>query len=293
MTDYESQGVIKEEALVLQALEDRLVTEFGRTPEYRLIENIEFNTFTVNHKGRVKGLRLRGFDKILGPLGSITEEICSLTSLEYLYLSGQDISHILVKIEQLTNLKRLDLSFNPIEEIPHEIMELNNLEAFYLSGEKYSIPEMNVLPLLKSVKFKGNLEIEKLWYIIQKDRDKKREEQKKLQSKMEKYKIKHGRNCNSIKIVYPPNCSELLKTGQFEYLILLLLKKNLFVSWNDFTSKPYGFHISVLSNSLFRLLYAQFIYKPDRAYYAITKTGRDRLKELSKEIKKNQSELLS
>ncbi|MHA1623997.1 MAG: hypothetical protein ACTSWH_02585, partial [Promethearchaeota archaeon] len=131
--DYESMGVIKYEALILQALEDKLGIPFFRDPLYRFLNNIEFNNFAVNDTGHVIGLRLTSYEDSHGPLGSFAEEIFSLTSLKYLDIFEQEISYIPAKIKELTNLKRFDFLVNPIEEIPPEIMELNKLETFRLT----------------------------------------------------------------------------------------------------------------------------------------------------------------
>jgi Leucine-rich repeat (LRR) protein len=119
-------------------------------------------------------LRLSNWDDRYGPLDYITEDIYSLTSLEYLYLVSQNISIIPIKIKELTKLALLDLWSNPIAVIPHELIELSSLKALYLSGENSIIPYINVLLFLKSMEFKGNLEIGKLWSVIQDDLDKKR-----------------------------------------------------------------------------------------------------------------------
>jgi len=284
-TDYESMGVIKDEALILQALEDKLGIPFFRDPFYRFVNNVEFNNFAIGATEHVIGLRLHSNYDSHGSLGSFPEEIFSLTSLKVLDICNQDISYIPARIKELTNLNRLDLYLNPISEIPPEVMELKNLETFYLTGKDDIIPQINVMLPIRSLKIKGNLEIEKLRRAIEEYSDKVREEQKNLRKKAKKLLNKHGGNYNAIKIVYPPNYNELIKNGHYEYMVLFMLKKNQILSSRTLESVPLKFHPSYLSVNLLRLCEAELIFDLGR-YYVISRSGRKRLKELTKKVKK-------
>lgn len=92
------------------------------------------------------------------------------------------------------------------------------------------------------MKFKGNLEIGKLWYVIQDDLDKKREKREKHQriakKEAEKYRIEYGGKYDSMRVDYPPNFIELKKNKRFEYIFLLLLKSEP-LSFSQFLSINY------------------------------------------------------
>ena len=93
MPSYESTGVIRGEAFILQALEGKLGVHITRVLLERVNFDIHNNLFALNDNGHIIGLRLSNYDDRHGPLGYITEDICSLTFLEYLYLVNQNISN--------------------------------------------------------------------------------------------------------------------------------------------------------------------------------------------------------
>lgn len=300
MTSYESMGVIRGEALILQALEGKLGVHITRVSLERVNFDTHNNLFALNDNGHIIGLRLSNYDDRHGPLGYITEDICSLTSLEYLYLVSQNISIIPAKIKELTKLALLDLLSNPIAVIPHELIELSSLKAFYFSGENSIIPYINVLPFLKTVKFKGNLEIGKLWHVIQDDLDTKKKceiaelnKERKIQEQKQKQQEELNEKLSELKvpkiIKYPPKeilFSKLEENRDFEYVILWMLFNNDYCTWSELKSKPLNISQATLSKYLSLLVDNRYVYKVTKGYYVITESGKRRLSEIESSINK-------
>jgi Leucine-rich repeat (LRR) protein len=61
-------------------------------------------------------------------------EIFALEQLEILILSGNQLTSIDTRIENLTNLKILDVSNNSIMDLPIELIKLTSLQALSVSG---------------------------------------------------------------------------------------------------------------------------------------------------------------
>ena len=70
--------------------------------------------------------------------GEIPAELGSLTNLERLDLSDNQLSGVPAELGNLSNLKSLDLSHNRLTEIPGELGSLSNLTRFYLQGNQLS-----------------------------------------------------------------------------------------------------------------------------------------------------------
>jgi len=283
MNDYEREGVIKGEALILQTLESKLGVSISRVSLERVNFDEKNNLYTLNDYGHVISLRIKNFDDLYGdgPLGRITEEICSLSSLEYLYLIGQNISYIHGRIKNLKKLVILDLWANPVVKIPHEILELNNLKAFYLSGSNSILPHINLLPYMKDIKFEKTLEIGEIWQLIQTDLNEKE------QAEREKLTKKFNEQREQPTVIYPPKeilNTLLIKSRNFEYVILWMLGNNFVCGWFDLKSNPLNISRATLSKYLTILTHKFYTCKVSKGYYMITVSGRKRLQELEKSI---------
>ncbi len=95
----------------------------------------------------------------IGPnLTELPKEICSITDLSQVTITGKNIASIPAEIAQLENLVILNLSKNKLTSLPAEIGNLTKLKTLNLSGNIIShIPdEIKNCGSLKSVNLKGS-----------------------------------------------------------------------------------------------------------------------------------------
>jgi Leucine-rich repeat (LRR) protein len=90
--------------------------------------------------------------------GIIPEQIFSLMNLEWLKLSGTQLTKISPRIGTLQYLTHLDLSDNRIVDIPTELGNLKRLESLWLRGNLITtiIEVIRRLPNLKKCFIEGN-----------------------------------------------------------------------------------------------------------------------------------------
>lgn len=90
--------------------------------------------------------------------GMLPEQIFSLINLEWLKLSGTQLTKISPRIGTLQYLTHLDLSYNRIVDIPTELGNLKRLESLWLSGNLITtiIEVIRLLPNLKKCFIEDN-----------------------------------------------------------------------------------------------------------------------------------------
>jgi Leucine-rich repeat (LRR) protein len=74
--------------------------------------------------------------------GSLKAEIRTLSNLEVLDVSNNQLTGLPAEIGQLSQLKTLNISNNPLTGLPREIGQLQNLELLDLSGTQYSTQDL-------------------------------------------------------------------------------------------------------------------------------------------------------
>jgi internalin A len=90
--------------------------------------------------------------------GLLSPEIGELTTLQFLYLGGNQLTTLPPEIGQLTNLEMLDLRGNQLTTLPPEIGQLTNLQFLYLGGNQLATlpPEIGQLTNLEMLDLRGN-----------------------------------------------------------------------------------------------------------------------------------------
>jgi Leucine-rich repeat (LRR) protein len=77
--------------------------------------------------------------------GALQSQINNLQNLKVLNLSNNKFTGVPAEIGQLKNLEVLDLSNNQITGLPSELGNLSNLKTLNLKGNNYSLQDLNII----------------------------------------------------------------------------------------------------------------------------------------------------
>ncbi|MHA2288718.1 MAG: hypothetical protein ACXABG_08015 [Promethearchaeota archaeon] len=127
---YIRRGVIRSETHVLGLLEILTRKECKNVTNDEKLDSKEYVLYDLDSKGHITKLSYQSTNT---RIGVFPEELCELQLLEELILIDQNIRFIPNSIENLRELKLLDLSYNEITKGLESIKKLNNLKHFYLT----------------------------------------------------------------------------------------------------------------------------------------------------------------
>jgi Leucine-rich repeat (LRR) protein len=146
---YTFSGVIPSEATILSLLEVLSgLRLFKLDQDKSNLYGVPTRYYKINEDGHITTICL---DQSNPGLGIFPEKLCELGYLEELYIKCHRLTKIPHNIDNLKNLRVLDLWGNNIRKIPETITKLKHLKVLNLRGNKIRMIEKEIYSFLRQL----------------------------------------------------------------------------------------------------------------------------------------------